>query len=470
MRNNMKQSFLFFFSFMAVLLWWPPFAGADDVGEVKPTESQTFKAGDAGYANQSLLDKFQGSLFADFRVLTYGVIQEPNNTTQNPNNNFLQIPHYTADVELRPDLRFDSKYLELSAKPRAKLELREWEDGSRSGETQWKDDWYVNEWLVRLNAMNKVYVSYGRENLQWGPSFIFSPSNPFFRDNGRSNPYTEVLGMEFGRLVFIPSSAWTMSFIVNTDEGRNMLVWSEPFEKTYALKVDYMGGENYASVIISEKDYKKTLGYFAGWTVSDAVTLYSEGSFTQGSQALYPKKDLSILGAPMQKVHEDDSEIEPIILLGGSYTLDGGGTLTLEYVYNGPGYSKEETETYYKLRRYGALAFNLGNILPSPVGPLVGAWGQQTLIETFYPGLKMLQNNYAMLQYTQTNILNKIDLTLRWTENCDDSSFQVLTIVSYALGNHMELFTSGILNTGGEETEYGSLIKYQVMFGIKFTL
>ena len=82
--------------------------------------------------------------------------------------------------------------------------------------------------------------------------------------------------MEFGRLVFIPSSAWTMSFIVNTDEGRNMLVWSEPFEKTYALKVDYMGGENYASVIISEKDYKKTLGYFAGWTVSDAVTLYSE--------------------------------------------------------------------------------------------------------------------------------------------------------------------------------------------------
>ena len=66
-----------------------------------------------------------------------------------------------------------------------------------------------------------LFVSYGRENLQWGPSFLFSPSNPFFQDNGRRNTYLEVPGMDFGRLVFIPASAWAISFIANTGEGLN---------------------------------------------------------------------------------------------------------------------------------------------------------------------------------------------------------------------------------------------------------
>jgi hypothetical protein len=49
--------------------------------------------------------------------------------------------------------------------------------------------------------MKNLYLSYGRENLQWGPSYLFSPSNPFFHDNGRSNPKKEIPGMDFARLV-----------------------------------------------------------------------------------------------------------------------------------------------------------------------------------------------------------------------------------------------------------------------------
>jgi hypothetical protein len=203
------------FLFIAIWGWWTQVAAADDAGDAK----------------LSVIQKFKDGFSADLRILTYGVVQEPAKSTQNPDNNFLQIPHYTADLEIRPDLRLDLNFLELSAKPRAKLEFQIWEEGLRSGETQWKDDWYVNEWLVRLKARENLFVSYGRENLQWGPSFLFSPSNPFFRDNGRSNPYVEVPGMEFGRLVFIPHGSWTMSFIVNTDEGRNTLWAPIPLKK-----------------------------------------------------------------------------------------------------------------------------------------------------------------------------------------------------------------------------------------------
>jgi hypothetical protein len=434
------------FLLIAVGGWWQQYAGADDTGEPKP----------------SVIQKFQEGFSADLRILTYGIVQEPAQSSQNPDNNFLQLPHYTADLEIRPDFRLEMNFLELSIKPRAKLEYQKWKEGSRRGETQSTDDWYINEWLVRLKARENLFVSYGRENLQWGPSFLFSPSNPFFRDNGRSNPYMEVPGMEFGRLVFIPHSLWTMSFIANTDEGRNNILGPDPFEKTYALKVDYTGRENYASVILSQKDNKNTLGFFGGWTLSDAVLLYGEGSMTKGSNALYPQKDMSPLGASMQKIHQDDSDIKPIILIGGSYTLEDSGTFSLEYTYNGPGYNSDEAEIYYSLRRNAATAFNMGG--------MAGALGQFTLAQTMNPGLRFLRENYAMLQYSQSNIQNKFDLTLRFTQNLDDSSGQFLTLLSYSLGNYLELFSSGMVNSGGRNTEFGSTLDYQVMFGVKYTL
>jgi hypothetical protein len=426
--------------------WWPQVAGADDAGDEKP----------------SVIQRLQEGFSGDLRILTYGVMQDPAKSSQNPDNNFLQLPHYTADLEIRPDLRLNLNFLELSAKPRAKGEFRIWEEGSRSKETQFKDDWYVNEWLVRLNAQEKLFVSYGRENLQWGPSFLFSPSNPFFRDNGRSNPYVEVPGMDFGRLVFIPYDTWTISFILNMDEGRNTTLGPDPFEKSYAIKADYTGRENYASLIFSEKDNKETLGFFVGWTISDAVLLYGEGSFAQGSNALYPQEDMSSLGASMQKIHENNPNIKPIILVGSSYTLEASGTFSLEYSYNAPGYNSDEAKIYYALRRKGSTAFNMGG--------MAGALGQKTLGQTINPGLRFLRKNYAMLQYTQTNIKNKIDLTLRWTQNLDDRSGQFLALVSCSLGDHLELFSSGMINEGGKNTEFGSILNYQLMFGLKCTL
>ena len=268
--------------------------------------------------------------------------------------------------------------------------------------------------------------------------------------------------MEFGRLIFIHHSLWTMSFIVNTDEGRNKLLGPDPFEKTYALKVDYTDREYYASAIFSQKDYKKTLGFFGGWTVSDAVLLYGEGSLAQGSNALYPQKDISPLGASMQKIYQDNPDIKPILLIGSSYTLEDNGTFSLEYAYNAPGYNSDEAEIYYALRRSGATAFNMGG--------MAGAFGQRTLGQTINPGLRFLRKNYAMLQYSQSNIQNKFDVTLRFTQNLDDGSGQFLTLVSYSLGNHLELFSSWMINAGGENTELGSILNYQLMFGLKYTL
>jgi hypothetical protein len=398
----------------------------------------------------------------DLRVLTYGIIQEPANSSQNPENDFLQIPHYLADLEIRPDLRLSIDPLELSVKPRMRLEFSYWQEGIRKGESKWVDDWYINEWLARLKLLPNLFVSYGRENLQWGPSYLFSPSNPFFRDNGRQNPYLEVPGMDFGRVVWIPGGSWTISFIANTDEGRNEITGPVPFEKTYALKVDYTGRENYASAILSYREGSKiSLGFFGGWTVSDAILLYGEGVLRQGSEALYPQIDSSPFGASMQALHRDDHAIKPVLLIGGSYTFGTNGTLTLEYTYYSPGYSNSEADTYYSLRREAAHAIGLGG--------MISGLAQMTLGQTASTGLRFLRKNYAMIQYTQTNIKNKIDLTARWTQNLDDGSGQFTGLVTYYLGKHMELFSVGTATAGSKDSEFRTLMDYQWMIGVKYT-
>jgi hypothetical protein len=411
----------------------------------------------------------------DLRILASGIIQEPTDSSQNPGNNFLQIPHYLADLEIRPDLRLNIDPLELSIKPRMRLDYSVWREGLRKGNREWNVDWFINEWLARWKVFQNLFLSYGRENLQWGPSFLFSPSNPFFQDNGRRNPYLEVPGMDFGRLVWIPESSWTFSFIANAYEGQNKTHGLDPFEKiffppnglapferTYAIKADYTGRENYGSVILSYKEGSKiSFGFFGGWTISDAVVIYGEGVITQGSDALYPKRDSSPLGASMQQFHKNDSTIKPIFLIGGSYTFAGSGTLYLEYTYNSPGYSDSEANNYYSLRRRAAGAISSGG--------LVSALGEQTLGQTVNTGLRLLRKNYAMLQYTQTNIKNKIDLTLRWTQSLNDGSGQFTTVLSYSLGNHLELFSVGTVMAGGRNTEFGSILDYQWMLGLKYT-
>ncbi len=226
------------------------------------------------------------------------MIQQPMNSTQNPSNNFLQLQRYIGDGELRPDLRLSLPNLDLSAKPRVRLDYSSWEDGTRKGDSDWDHDFFINEWLARVKVRENLFVSYGRENLQWGPSYLFSPSNPFFQDNGRRNTFLEVPGMDFGRLVWIPAASCSFSFIANTDPGLNKTTGPgaflsgtppPPFERTYTVKADYTGREAYASLTLSRRqDAENVLGFFGGWTATDAILLYAEGPLPKEARGSIP--------------------------------------------------------------------------------------------------------------------------------------------------------------------------------------
>jgi hypothetical protein len=267
--------------------------------------------------------------------------------------------------------------------------------------------------------------------------------------------------MDFGRLVWIPGQAWTVSFIANMDEGHNKSM-KDDFKKTYALKTDYSGRDFYGSLILSHHTGdRNTVGFFGGWTLSDAFLLYGEGAVHKGSNALYPQEGGIPFGASMSKVHQDDSDLRSILLIGGSYTFENSGTLSVEYAYNGSGYNDAEADRYYRLRGKAADAFTAG-----------GGWSalaRQTLGESADTGLRFLRKNYIMTQYTRNDIGDKLDVTLRWVRNLDDGSDQFIVMAGYSLGNHMELFANGNLNGGHQDTEFRSILDRQWMLGVEYT-
>ena len=437
---------------VACLLFWPAFSTASAPGFDIEKEDKTDSSG--------LWDELSEGFEYSLRMLAFGMYQDVADSPQNPDNDFFQIPRYVGDLELRPDARLNFRRLELSVKPRGKLEWMAWEDGTRKGDDDWDDDWFINEWLARIRLTQSLFVSYGRENLQWGPSYLSSPSNPFFADNGRSNPKREVPGMDFARLVWLPWTAWTISLIANLDEGRQESRYFE-FERSYALKLDYAGQVGYGGLILSRKEHDRNrLGAFGGWTATDALLLYGEGTLSRGTSVLYPQGANNPFGASMEAVEDESTSIYGTILVGGSYTLAAGPTIAMEYLYNSPGYTDDQAHAYYRLRRNAADAYSLA-------GPIQGL-SRLTLSQTADPGLRFLRRNYLMVQYLQTDIKDVLNLTFRWTHNIDDGSGQFISIVEYYVGDHTQLFSIGGVNSGSSETEFGTILDYYCMIGVEY--
>ncbi len=407
----------------------------------------------------TLRDELLDGLDATYRGLVWETIQRSSNTSQNPDNSFARLPGSLLTGELRPDFSLDYRTFAFSIKPRARFDGQKVHQGDAEGETGTETELFINEWLMRVQLSERLLTSYGRENLQWGPSFLTSSSNPFFNDNGRLRLNTEVRGRDFARLVWLPSESWTISAIANTGAGASTA--GESFDEIFSLKVDWVGESSYAGVIGShKKGTGSQLGGYVGVTASDALLTYIEGRVQKGSEALYPTQSTNPFGLTMAATKSDDSDLKTIGLFGLSYTLESGPTLTLEYLYNGQGYTSSEARVYYDLRQQASDAFTAG-------GPNTGL-AAQILGATVSPGLSFLRRHYLMLQYVHSDIGDSLSLTGRWLLNLEEGSSQLYGSVVYSLGDHVELFTTGILTSTQPDTEFGSMLSYQCTLGLTY--
>lgn len=345
-----------------------------------------------------------------FKILGFGIVQEPRESPLNANNR-LMINRYQTELDLRPDVSLKFRSLDLSVKPRVQGLWKRWEDGFRNSDWDVDGEIFVNEWLARFMVKEDLFVSYGRENLQWGPAFLTSPSNPFNRDNGKENPEREVPGLDYARTVWIPANNLSASLIANVDRGEKHFF--REFNRTYAAKFDYTGNKKYLSLIPSYSESGVfRLGFFGGLSVTDALLVYAEGNFYDWDGFQF--------------------------LVGESYTLEAGPTVSIEYYHNEVGCTDSIEKCFPPF----------GKSSPDDV---------------------LIRKNYLMLQLAETRIRDSFNVILRWIYDMDDSSSRSVAILEYELGQHMKLFGIGDFFWGRKDTELGSLMKYSLFMGAEYS-
>jgi hypothetical protein len=407
-----------------------------------------------------LIDRLRDATTYRLRVLGYGTRTEAADAPGNPDNRILDIKGNAAQIDLRPDFSLDLNRLQLSLQPRVDTRWEERTTGVDDGESQTETDVFVYQWLARWQATDSLFVSYGRENLQWGPAYLTALSNPFFTDNGKENPKLDVATTDFARAVWVPNMTWSASLIANTDAGRQSMTGRE-FSRRYALKLDYTGTADYASLILGgDEDGGRSVGGFYGRTLSDALIAYVEGAFLQHPFGRYAESADNPLGLAMTSGENSGDAWLGTWLVGASYTLAAGPTLTAEYLYYGPGYDDDESERYYDLQERSGQAVDAGGALAD--------LGTGQLFTAADPGLRFLRKHYLMLQFVQTDMAAVFDLTARWTRNLDDDSSRLTTIGEWHGSDHVRLFGIATVNRGDRRSEFKRIFDYQFMAGIEY--
>ncbi len=364
--------------------------------------------------SSELFQSLQDSLSYRFYMQGFGIAQQPADSALNANNRF-KVPRYTLGVDVRPELFFDSHYVAAVLKPRMQLRANQWEDGFVKGQSQTDIDFFIYEGSLTLKFDNELFASYGRENLQWGPSALLSPSNPFNPNNNQNTPTTEMQGMDYAKLIWVPTYNFSASFLANTDVGRFEL-FDRQFHNTYAVKLDYTGDDYYLSLIPSyqEQAEKFRLGYIGQWNVTDALLLYTEGSIIER------RGDFSLL-------------------FGGAYTLEAGGTLTLEYFHHENGCTLE------------------------PASLCLTPLYDDKPVGTF------LRKDYLEFQYYEVEIFDSMDFVMRWTHGLNDNSDFAVGYLQYHVDDKIQLFSVVSGGIGGYGDELSGLIDYSIQLGAGYS-
>jgi hypothetical protein len=373
-------------------------------------------AQEAPTLGQEISDGF----YSRINGLGYALYQDTLASPLNPNNR-LGIPSNQAAFQFRPDFNLKLHQFEFDLRPRFYWTRSRINYPDMAPDRRSQHKAFLNEGSIRFRPHDRLTLSYGRENLQWGPSALVSPSNPFNANNGKNNPNLEQPGLDYARAVFVASPAVTVSVIDNTGKGR--LDPLNRYRKAYAIKMDYTGDRAFFSLIGSKaRNEAGRIGGFAGWNVSDALLLHVEGSAGHKSNSVATdRRDRQLLG-------------------GASYTLESGPTLTAEYFINKDGCADAPIQVC--LQRRGALL--------DPVLPLT-------------------RRRYAMLQYLDTKIAGKLNLTARFIRNLDDNSSQFIVNAEYELGNHWQLYAVPTHYRGASNSEFGSLLHRSLFVGASYT-
>jgi hypothetical protein len=370
-----------------------------------------------------------------------------NDSVLNPGNYLAKLAQRTDTVDARFNFKAESDSLKFSARPI----LLTQQQRNFLGDTN-KSEGYFSLWQASWRTNETLSLNGGRELLNWGPAQFRSPSNPFYFNNGRSNPMAELSGMDALRLSWSPLVSTSVYVARLFDSGYGHAN-SDPWSNSWLVKADWRGEESAVGIALAKQEQQSLfVGLHAQRTVEDAWLLYSEvGSYT------VPNLLLSSADVNQSFSIATESDRRTDALLGAAYTFENGQTITTEYMRYDHGYNATESSAYFARAASSASLFPTGSSIPVLATALTYA-------------LPLLGRDYLHLVW-QSNLMESGGYwRMMVTHNLTDSSNEVSGYSENTVNPHLSIFGLVSFTGGDTRRELSRLYDQMLTVGVKVAL
>lgn len=365
----------------------------------------------------------------------------------NPGNHIARLPERSTVAEARFNFKAENERVRLTLRPI----LLAQEDRNVFGNQQ-KNEAYLSQWQVRVSVAESWNLAGGRDVLNWGAAQFRSPSNPFYFNNGRSNPMSELSGVDMARLTWSPDVQHSL-YVARLFGSGHGHADPDPWSDSWLVKADMRGDGRTGGIALAKQlGQALFIGAYGQQAVGDEWLVYGEMGSSTRANALLSPEDIAL---PFSVVSESPRRTNG--LLGATYTAESGQSFTLEYLRYDFGYDADESAAYFSRAAYATAAF------PS-------AATQQTLGMALGAAPQLLGRDYVHLVW-QSNIMESNGYwRLMATHNLTDDSNEVSGYGEHTLSPRITAFALAQATTGGAQREFASLSTRLITLGVKFAL
>ncbi len=384
----------------------------------------------------------------------------------NPDNSVAGIESQIGTIDIRPNLKLDSGNFQIVARPQLKTSTAKSTVNKTESSEHPRSSGRWTEAYGVLTASNKVLVSYGLQNYQWGAAESLNPSNRIFHETIDSKG---VMSVVQGRQIARANLSWTKNLTTilmsETDQVNDINAFraEETFQTRSLMKheVNWNSGADYLGVVYGapEKGSPWIGGYF-NLSLFDGLTLYGDASQQRSSEAWYPVLETSSLVSTQKVVQLRQSKLYDqktyTIAVGGlRYSFEGGSDLRFEYLANSAGWTKDDNKN--------------ASIALDTTRNLQLTDYKTNLKRALLPGLEYRGQKYALISLRVPDALTFKDLTLyaRAMRSLNDFSSIYYGSLEYGFWSASTLIVSAFMSQGSAETDLRGIVASSVTGGLR---
>ncbi len=371
----------------------------------------------------------------------YGYVNSMNlraDSVLNPGNQIANLAKRTDTGEVRLNIKAENENVRLTARPILAARYQH-----TTANTTLKYEGYLSQWQSRVPVAEGLNVAVGREVLNWGAAQFRSPSSPFYFDNGRSDPMRELVGMDSVKLTWTPDRSGSITLARIVGSGR-VASSSDAWRNTWLLKADQRGDSfAYGLVVAKAASAIPFYGAQGQFSVDDETMVYAELGSSGQLTALQSPADLaqpfSVLPASPRR---------NTVLLGATYTLPDGQSLTGEYLRDNHGLTTEQEAAYF------------ARAASSPT-----LAGQALALEP-----RLLGRDYLHLVWQSNLMESQRFWRMMYTRSLTDGGQELGVFGETTLTERTSAFVIALVTNGTPRQETSALLSRSLTLGVKVAL